>query len=102
MSAFRDAQFQVRYVGRRYAKTQWIARLEAISFSDVADLGDIGFHKLQTIFLDPAIPMLQLFLYAPRSRPNPLQFEVEDRPWVVNDIMMQDHTFCLVTFLEMN
>ena len=66
-------------------------------FANVADLRDIGFDELEPIPLDMPIQSSQLIFDAFRSGSDPLQFKMKDVGRIVDDIMVQDHRFRLVT-----
>jgi hypothetical protein len=79
-----------------------MAGLEGIVVLDVTYLCNIGFNKLQAMAFDEPTPLTDQILDAAWSRSDPLQFKVEARRGIVDDIMMEDDGLSLVTFLEMN
>lgn len=68
--------------------------------SDIAYLAYVGLDQFQPVSVDCAAPLAQLILDAAGRGSNPLQFKVEASCRVVDNIVMQDHTFRLVASLE--
>lgn len=75
------------------------ARLKCVLIPNVADLLDVRLDKLETVALDSSIPLSEVVLYATSGSPDPLQFEMEDSCGVVDDVVVQDNAFSLVTSL---
>jgi hypothetical protein len=94
-----EATFFVGKCRRWNCQADGKAGLESIPRTDVTDLGDVGFNKLETISLNSSIPGFQLIFNAPSSGSNPLQFKMEDSGRVVDDIMMEGDWFRLVALL---
>jgi len=73
--------------------------LVGITLADIADLRHVGFDKLQPIPVDRPAPLADEIFDAAWSSADPLQLEMEDRAWVMDDVVVQDDGFCLVAFL---
>lgn len=96
-SAFRrDALLQVRDDRRWNNKSDGTARLEGVSFANVADLHHIRFHQPQSVHVDCPIPLFEDLLDDTGGRSDPLKLEVEDRGGIVEDIVMENNALGLV------
>lgn len=79
---------EIWYDGRWDSQSDRKAGLEGIAVSDVTNLCNIGFNKLQAMAFNEPAPLTDKILNAAWSCSNPLQFEVEACCGIVDDIMM--------------
>lgn len=98
--AIRNSSLEVRYDRWCESEAERETRLEGIVFTDVTDLGNVCLDDLESVVFDVAIPRFELIFYASSCCTNPLELKVEYCGRVVDDIMVENNRFCLVTFLE--
>jgi hypothetical protein len=84
LSVLRHASLDVQYVRGLHRQPHGEARLERIAVRDVADLRHVRLDQRQPVTLDCARPHPQHVLDAPRRGAYPMQLEMENSRWVVD------------------